>query len=471
MNRADLEWAQEEFGHADLGHARRKQRLVRMAARAAERPGGRITQVFSISSEREGAFRAVENEEIDAEAVGRAAHVACARRASANAFAYVPIDGSSLNIVDWSRVKGLGVVGSFRVGATGLQVISAIAVSPDGTPLGVCAQTYWARTDKVQGSEKQKQKRPVDETETLYMVNAMASVSALFAEHAPGTKPWYQIDRGGDARYVLEQALEQAKENEELVTVRACHSRVLWAAEHGEDRYLWDELCHQPVALCVSMNLPATWKRKQRHATFEIRHTEVCLDLHTRKGYRRRPATFNAIHVIERGRLPRGVERVEWMLLTTYPVTDDESALCVVRGYAQRWVIEEFHRTWKTGACNVELTQLRSCTAIVRWATILASVAMRIQRLTKLARTQPDLPATDELTRGEIDAIIQSNPKAARAYRPGQTPTLAEAINWLAEIGGYIGKSSGGPPGVTVITRGFDRIQLLAAHLEPGVKN
>jgi type VI protein secretion system component VasK len=164
--------------------------------------------------------------------------------------------------------------------------------------------------------------------------------------------------------------------------------------------------------------------------------------------------------------VPRGQERVEWMLLTTYKVDDAEAAIAVVQGYAQRWAIEEFHRTWKSGACNVESTQLRSVDAILRWATILASVAMRIQRLTKLARAQPDLDATMELTRGELDAIIQSNAKARRKYKPGDTPTLVEAVHWLAELGGYTGKSSGGPPGATVITRGLDRIQLLAELLD-----
>lgn len=466
MDLTSSEWAREEFGHADLGHVRRAKRLVRVAARAAERPGGRISQVFSVSSEREGAFRVVENMAIDAAAIGRAAHVACARRASTSPFAYVPIDGTSLNIADWGRAKGLGVVGSFHVGATGLQVISAIATSPDGTPLGICAQTYWPRTAKVEGSDRQKEKRPVEETETRHLVNAITEVTALFSEHAGATKPWFLIDRAGDARPVLGEALRLGA----LITVRACNSRALWASAGEKRRYLWNEVTRQPVALCLSMSLPATSKRRQRHAVLEVRSREVCLDLHNHNGLRRQPATFRAVHVIERGRLPPGDERIEWMLLTTHQVTDDDDLLCVVRGYSHRWAIEEFHRTWKTGACRVEATQLRSCAAIVRWATILASVAMRIQRLTKLARTQPDLPATDELTRGEIDAILQSNPKAARAFRPGQTPTLAQAIHWLAEIGGYTGKSSGGPPGATVVTRGFDRIQLLAAHLEPSAK-
>ena len=32
------------------------------------------------------------------------------------------------------------------------------------------------------------------------------------------------------------------------------------------------------------------------------------------------------------------------------------------------------------------------------------------------------------------------------------------ATRWIAELGGYTGKSSGGPPGATVLRRGLDRL-------------
>jgi hypothetical protein len=48
-------WAYEEFGHAELGDTRRTMRLVRMAASLAERPGGKILDVFRSSAEQQGA--------------------------------------------------------------------------------------------------------------------------------------------------------------------------------------------------------------------------------------------------------------------------------------------------------------------------------------------------------------------------------------------------------------------------------
>jgi hypothetical protein len=180
MDHATSFWAQEEFGHATLGDARRVNRLVRVAGSVAENPAGRVTKVFSIASEREAAFRLLEKDRLDAGAVARAAHEACARRASAYSYVYVPVDGTSLNITDLARTKGLGTVGAFHMDVTGLQVMSAIATSADGTPLGICGQTYWARTSKVKGDRREKRKRPLREKETRHWGATAAYVRAVF---------------------------------------------------------------------------------------------------------------------------------------------------------------------------------------------------------------------------------------------------------------------------------------------------
>jgi hypothetical protein len=91
-------------------------------------------------------------------------------------------------------------------------------------------------------------------------------------------------------------------------------------------------------------------------------------------------------------------------------------------------------------------------------------VASRALRLTHLARETPDAPATDEFTQWEIDAAIALlKPKDIRL---GAKPTLAQAVRWIADLGGYTGKSSGGPPGQTVIGRGLEQVQAVATALK-----
>jgi len=66
-------WADEEFGNVRPGDVRLRERLLMMAARLAETPGGTVTQVFDNSAVREGAYRFVENDVVEAEEIGRAA--------------------------------------------------------------------------------------------------------------------------------------------------------------------------------------------------------------------------------------------------------------------------------------------------------------------------------------------------------------------------------------------------------------
>src|SRR5882757_8895601 len=106
----EARWAQEEFGGASLGDVRRAQRLVMMAAVAAQRPAGKVTEVFTKAAEQEGAYRFLRSPQIDDEEVSASAHRAAAGRCRGQPFAYVPGDGSSLNLTDRSGKKGFGQV-------------------------------------------------------------------------------------------------------------------------------------------------------------------------------------------------------------------------------------------------------------------------------------------------------------------------------------------------------------------------
>ena len=156
---------------------------------------------------------------------------------------------------------------------------------------------------------------------------------------------------------------------------------------------------------------------------------------------------------------PENESPIEWMLLTNRKVETLKETREIIEGYTYRWRVEEFHRTWKT-TCRVEDAQLRSAGAIERWAVTLAIVAMRIQRLKQLARTTPELPASEELTRHEIDALVLH--KEPERFDTDYMPTIGKAVTWIAEMGGYTGKSSGGPPGAQTIGRGLQRLLMAA---------
>ncbi|MDP3275576.1 MAG: transposase DNA-binding-containing protein, partial [Deltaproteobacteria bacterium] len=58
------DWAHEEFGHAELGDSRRTARLVRRVASLAERPGGKVLDVFRSGAEQQAAYDFLDNEKV-----------------------------------------------------------------------------------------------------------------------------------------------------------------------------------------------------------------------------------------------------------------------------------------------------------------------------------------------------------------------------------------------------------------------
>ena len=136
--------------------------------------------------------------------------------------------------------------------------------------------------------------------------------------------------------------------------------------------------------------------------------------------------------------------------MTNRPIETIKDLTDVIVGYSMRWRIEELHRTWKSGACSVEETQLRSASAVIKWATILMAVAVRIERIKQLSREQPDRPCDGRIQsrgdQGRGPSVLREVRK--KKVNAAATPTIADVTLWIACLGGYTGKtSSGGPPG------------------------
>ncbi|MBS1650425.1 MAG: IS4 family transposase [Bacteroidetes bacterium] len=410
----------------------------------------------------------MESEEVDAREIALASHRASARRAAKGELAFVAVDQSSLKLTDTQGEKGFGRVGA-QASTRGLEVMTALAVSPAGEPYGLCGQRYWARGAKVaHRSKRQRMQQPAQEKELGYWLEVMEQVRLVFAEEAPQTTPWFQLDRGADAWPILLAGLREG----DLFTVRAAQDRRLTLAEGEEERrYLWKTLEGQPLLGRKKLDVPARPARKPekgklrparraRSAELELRAARVSLDL---PGKNR--ASLYALLVCETADSAGLEEPIEWLLLTSRQISTRADADLVLFAYTQRWRIEEFHKCWKSGSCKVEETQLRSAQNVIRWATILASVAARLLRLTYLARQQPSRPSSMEFTTAEICAIVLSS---RSRHKPGDNPPIGELVLLLANLGGYTGKSSGGPPGPLVIARGLLYIEPLVALLESG---
>jgi hypothetical protein len=417
-----------------------------MAAGVARSKEGSITGTFSDSAEREGAYRFVENDAVHVQDIIEASAAAAFRRAAAErySFLFAPVDGSTLSIATATEEGGFGPVSPGPSTTLGLESMNCILVSPRGVVVGVGGQRFWARSRRRQPKRHAGQ-RPIQETENVNWLHVMEQ--AQRAQRAAGPqapKLWFQLDRGADARDLLVWASQQ----DAWVTIRAAQDRRVTVPEES---LLWSALEAQPVAGRYTLDLLGTAKRKPRRATIEVRFTSVLFPLRNGWSKDESPAPLYVVYAKEVG-CPKGAEPIEWMLLTNYEVLDLEAARLVIEGYAMRWKVEEVHRTWKT-TCRVEKAALEEVDHFERWAAILFAAAVRIERLKTLARgNEGRRSASEEFDAAELEALqTLRQPKRVK----NQSPTIAEAVRWLADLGGYTGPSSGDPPGAVTLARGL----------------
>jgi hypothetical protein len=438
-------WARQEFGGAELGDARRGARLIEIAGAVAANPAGLVTEAMRAGAPREAAYRFVENDAVDPARIAAPIFQGTATRCRSNESVIVAVDQSTLSFVDWLGSKGLGRTGHNKQakGRAGYEVMSALAIA-QGTSLGLLSQ-QWHLRPAEQTPRSRNDKRPVEKRESGLWARCMREAVKVLRHKAPGTRPWFQLDRGADINHVLLAASELDAD----FTIRSNWNRRLEC-----NRYLHDHVRRAAVLGQVQTSLPhgssAHGQPRTRPARLTLRASRVELTIQHANGHRIQALPITVVHVRESRR--RG-PAVEWFLLTNRPVTTLDQARLVLDGYRLRWRVEEFHRAWKSGVCDVENAKLRSAAALRRWATILAAVAARAERLKTASRANPDANASTELSRDEIDAAILLS--ETKRYRPGQALTLAQAVELIALVGGYTGKSSGGPPGATVIARGL----------------
>jgi hypothetical protein len=141
------QWAQNEFGFAQLGDQRRNKRLVNIAEHLAASPGGTLPQAFADWAELKAAYRFFGQQGVNFEGV-LAPHVARTRQACRQPGEYLLIEDTTL--LDYSRHEAraeLGVIGNG--GGRGFELHSALAARiegwtleqrPEGTVVGLFGQ-------------------------------------------------------------------------------------------------------------------------------------------------------------------------------------------------------------------------------------------------------------------------------------------------------------------------------------------
>jgi hypothetical protein len=323
--------------------------------------------------------------------------------------------------------------------------MEAAAVGSDGAFLGLLDIQWWARGPKL----LRRFYRPIPQRETQRWIDAVLNAMRVLTAEAPSTRACFVLDREGDCRHVLKALFDSDQE----FIVRSKSDRRLV----GTRLRLQEKVRHASVVGRYTLALPRTGTRAARTAHFEIRAARVTIWDRRRRANNPFQMPINVIRVREL--TGRKQDRLKWTLLTNRPIDSFEEARSVVQDYTLRWRIEEFHRTWKSGHCNVEQNQLRHRDHVIRWALIHVAVATRIEHLKGLSRANPDVRATEEFSRAELQALllIRRHQRNSRDALDLDAVTIQQATRWVAELGGFMGGNRTAPGSIT-LGRGLERL-------------
>lgn len=449
------DWIEREFRDCDLGDPRRTRRLVSMARDFAKRPQASIPQAcHGDAAKVKAAYRLMNNQEVTLPKLLEPHRKQTIARMAEERVVLSVQDTTSLNYTAHGFTEGLGPIGTRTSEAVGLIVHDTLAITPAGLTLGVLDAQVWARDweDKDDG-------RSIEEKESVKWLRSYEVAAAAQAE-LKNTTVVCVGDREADLYELFALAAERV--GGPALLVRASGDRCV-SQEQGK---LWAHMESQRLAGYRELVLPPRSRRPGKPAqpartvNLEVRFAPVVLRPPAGKRALGKLRLF-AVHARETNPLDPD-DPIEWMLLTTVPVTNFDQACEKLDWYTQRWQIEVFHRTLKSG-CRIEERQHRSAHTLTNCLAIDMVVAARILLLTWLGRTCPDLPCTIYFEDNQWKALYCYRNKTL--VTPKQVPTIREVISWVAKLGGHLGRKCDGEPGTKSLWLGLPRMDDMAEML------
>ncbi|MGH8018075.1 MAG: IS4 family transposase, partial [Opitutaceae bacterium] len=111
--------------------------------------------------------------------------------------------------------------------------------------------------------------------------------------------------------------------------------------------------------------------------------------------------------------------------------------------------------------CRIEERQLESAARLKRALMVDLVVAWRIMSLGKAARETPQAPASAWLSEEEWRALTCYF--SAQRTPATEPPGVRQAVRWIAQLGGFLGRARDGEPGPIVLWRGLQQLRAITA--------
>ena len=433
----DNDWAYNEVWTARLWDERCRNSVCRACQLLAENAGLSLSR--TLGSLRKSISRIFHHEKTTPQDL-LAGHIgATSVRCQNVPWVLIASDTSFFNFTSHSALEGLGPIGDGN--ARGFLVHSALAIDPEGIPLGVLSQKSWVREEAQKGQAKQRRKRNFQDKESAKWLTALRDVENALPE---GTRALLIQDREAD---VFDFFAAQRRPGIDLLIRVAQAHRVVIIGDQRSNVY--DAVMAAPVETTLSVTVGAKPGQKEREASLSIRRVwvQVCPP-HNAVGPKPAPIGLWVVAATE-ATPPEGVEAIEWILLTTCAVPDAATASLLVGYYARRWLIERFHYVLKSGL-GFERLQVDTLVGLQKALSLFTIVAWRLLFLLYLARNKPHAPA---------EAAVSFLEKQVLEQMQGQPlDTVAEVVMAVARLAGFRPVPSAAVPGVKSLWLGWRKL-------------
>ena len=446
------EWVSKEFETLKMKSARLERRFKMVMSDLSDQPDKSVWLASGSRANAKAVYRMIANPKCTKESILTAYREAVKIR-NEEAILLSIQDTMCVSYEGHTKTEGLGYSSEKTLG---INSHNCVLFTPVGVPIGLMEQRVSTRLEgKSEKSDHEKRSRPIEEKESYRWLETMKTAAANAPE---GVTLIHIADREGDI-YELYALAEQTGER---FVIRATHNR-----RSTEDTLIMDELSESAVAGKVKVVIPENHKTKakERETVLSVRYKSFDVKKpHFLNREKKLPPslTLNLISVTEEN-APEGAEPIEWLLMTNLELDTVEDAIQVVDYYRQRWKIERFHFVLKSG-CEIEKIQQRSVDAIELVLLMYSIIAIHIMMLTYTARTAPDTPCSLIFSDDEWKTLYRAATLTREA--PSEPYSIADAVRFVAKLGGFVGSPSDGPPGLKVIWLGLNALFILNAYRE-----
>lgn len=433
-------WAKGIFGLAALGDPRRTRRLVTLATSLAQHAGLSIVKSSQSTAEVEGAYRLMRNPDVSPEAIADAGFGATARAAQAYSLLLALEDTTTINFSHTTAYDELGNT-STNPKTRGLLAHSVLLYSPDtARVVGLIDQQRWSRDTADYGKKHLRKQKPYEEKESFKWQLASQLMSQRLGDVQ--SRVISVCDREADIWHYLNYKVCQGQR----FVVRAAQNRRL---EAGADK-LFDLPETLIQAGSHTLNVVQKGGRAARQAHMLVSYSPVQIK-HPDGSGALLPLTYICCR-------EDGEDGVCWHLLTSEVIESTEQARVIISYYERRWLIEEYHKAWKSGGTQVEKIRMQSRDNLEKMVVILAFIAVRVLALRQGGLSEETLNESCEQVLSPIEWKLLWVKQEGKTL-PKKAPNLKWGYLALAKMGRWYDSKRTGRAGWIVMWEGWFKLQ------------